>query len=112
MTKFWFFLIFFCVLPTEFIFSQTPALTLLCEEDPPDQYVNAKGELDGYVYQVVREIQRRIGNKDPIRMVNWSGAYDLAQNQPNVLLFSMNRTKEREKLFQWIGCLLYTSRCV
>jgi polar amino acid transport system substrate-binding protein len=37
------------------------------------------------------------------RLTNWKNAYNLTLVHPNVLLFSTERTPERENLFQWVG---------
>ncbi len=79
------------------------SMLILCENDPPDQFLDKSGKLTGYAVEIVQEIQRRMGNKDPIRMVLWSSAYELIQKEANVVLFNMNRTKTREDLFHWIG---------
>jgi polar amino acid transport system substrate-binding protein len=81
-------------------------LTIYCEEDPPSQFRNPDDSLDGYVVELVREIQKRIHNDDPILMVSWARGYYAIQHAPNVLLFSMARTAERNPLFQWIGPIL------
>jgi polar amino acid transport system substrate-binding protein len=81
-------------------------LTIYCENDPPSQILNSDGSFSGFAVDVVREIQKRVHNSDPIQMVPWARGYDAIQNQPNVLLFSMNRTVDRNPLFQWIGPIL------
>jgi polar amino acid transport system substrate-binding protein len=41
--------------------------------------------------------------QDTIRLTSWDEAYKVALINPNVVLFSAERTEEREKLFQWVG---------
>lgn len=79
------------------------ALTIYTEIFPPDQYVDPQGRLSGYVVEVVREIQARTGNQDPIQVVPWVKGYREVQEKPNTVLFSMARTPERESLFHWVG---------
>lgn len=38
-----------------------------------------------------------------IHLVPWARAYYETLNRPNTAIFSIARTKEREKLFKWIG---------
>jgi polar amino acid transport system substrate-binding protein len=53
--------------------------------------------------ELVQEIQKRAGNTDPIQLVPWARGYNEVRSQPNVVLFSMTRTEERDPLFQWVG---------
>ena len=79
------------------------SLSIYCEESAPYQIVKPDGSLTGLSFEVVREIQKRTGNCDPIQLVPWNRAYTLAQKQKNTVLFSMVMTDERKSLFQWIG---------
>ncbi|MDZ4120924.1 MAG: transporter substrate-binding domain-containing protein, partial [Candidatus Cloacimonadaceae bacterium] len=45
------------------------------------------------------------GTKDAITITNWNEAYELALNEENIVLFSMEKTPQREELFHWIGPL-------
>jgi polar amino acid transport system substrate-binding protein len=81
-------------------------LTIYCEDDPPSQFRNPDNSLGGYAVDLVREIQKRVHNNDPILMVPWVRGYYAIQHAPDVLLFSMARTAERNQLFQWIGPIL------
>lgn len=79
------------------------SLDLLTEVLPPAQIKNQDGSASGFVVDLVKEIQHRIGNKDIIRFVVWENGLDLALKKPNTVLFTTNRTKVRESLFQWVG---------
>lgn len=81
-------------------------LVIYCEDDPPSQFQNSDNSLSGFAVDLVREIQKRVHNDDPILMVPWARGYYAIQHAPNVLLFSMARTVERNPLFQWIGPIL------
>ena len=59
----------------------------------------------GMCVEIVREIQRRIGDTSPIQGVPWARGYKAVQVEPNVMLFSMARTAERENLVRWVGPL-------
>ena len=52
---------------------------------------------------VVREVQKRIGDKASIEVMLWARGYSMVQSGPNVMLFSTTRTPAREALFQWVG---------
>lgn len=78
-------------------------MNILCEDGPPFQIVNADGTLSGLTVEVVQELQRRVGNTDIIQVVPWARGYEEILNEPNTILFSMARTKERNELFHWVG---------
>lgn len=72
------------------------------EDYPPVTFVR-DGRATGIVTDIVREIAERLGIPAEIRVTSWKNAHELARLNPNVLLFSAERTPEREDLFQWIG---------
>ena len=86
-------------LPTE-----TPPgeFQLVTEEYPPVTFMQA-GKPSGFVTDIVREIARRQGIPDNIRLTAWKNAYGMALLHPKVVLFSAERTPERENLFRWVG---------
>lgn len=79
------------------------ALNIYTEIAPPNQVKLPNGEMGGPIVEVVREIQRRIQNKDPIQDVPWARGYDQLMRVPNTLLFVVARTPERNALFHWVG---------
>jgi polar amino acid transport system substrate-binding protein len=83
------------------VFAQN--LAIYCEDDNPLQFYDHAGNLTGLTVELVREIQKRVGNRDAIQVVPWARGLDKLNNNPNVLLFSMARTPERDTLYQWIG---------
>lgn len=79
-------------------------LTILTENLPPLNYVR-EGKLVGPSVEIVKEIQRRVGSFDEIKVFPWARAYQLALEKENVVLFGTTHTKEREELFKWVGPL-------
>lgn len=75
---------------------------LVTEEYPPVTFMR-DGRPSGFVTDIVREIAARQGIPDAIRLTSWKNAYNMAVLHPNVVLFSAERTPERENLFQWVG---------
>jgi polar amino acid transport system substrate-binding protein len=69
------------------------------------------GNPSGFVTDMVREIAARQKVPDHIRLTSWKNAYDMALLHPKVVLFSAERTPERENLFQWGGPSARTARC-
>jgi polar amino acid transport system substrate-binding protein len=77
-------------------------ITMMTEEYPPVTFMK-NGKITGFVTEMVREISARQGIQDNIRLTSWDEAYKVALSNPNVVLFSAEKTDKREKLFQWVG---------
>ncbi len=82
-------------------------LTILTEDMPPYNFVE-NGTLTGSSVAVTREILNRLGRNETIVEVPWARAYNRGLSEPNVLLLTTVRSKEREHLFQWVGPLSST----
>jgi polar amino acid transport system substrate-binding protein len=74
----------------------------LTEEYPPVTFMK-NGKVTGLVTDMVREISARQGIEEPVHLTSWDEAYKVALSNPNVVLFSAEKTEQREKLFQWVG---------
>jgi polar amino acid transport system substrate-binding protein len=79
-------------------------LTILTENLPPLNYVE-DGVLVGPSVDTVREIQRRVGSQEEIKVYPWARAYKMALEEENVVLFGMTHTEVRDDQFKWIGPL-------
>jgi len=91
-----------CVCGTQKNINGTSELKMLTEEYPPVTFMK-DGKVTGFVTDVVREIITRQGIPDHIRLTSWDEAYNAALSNPNVVLFSAERTEKRENFFQWVG---------
>ncbi|PKP05608.1 MAG: hypothetical protein CVU10_09645 [Bacteroidetes bacterium HGW-Bacteroidetes-5] len=78
-------------------------LQVYTEQYPPLTFRNINGEITGFGTDVALEIMKRTGSLEHIKLSNWSNGYELALNNPNVCLFTMDRTPLRQNLFQWVG---------
>jgi polar amino acid transport system substrate-binding protein len=85
------------------------SLNIYCEEAPPNQFLGPDGQLTGMCVELVREIQWRVGNADPIQVVPWARGYEEVRSKPNTVLFTMARTAQRNDSFQWVGPILEMS---
>ncbi len=94
-----------CILSTFLLAATLSAqrLTIYCEDDAPMQFKAPDGTLSGMTVEIVREIQTRVSNTDPIEMVPWARGLNALNTEPNTVLFSMGRTAERNDLYQWVG---------
>ena len=72
-------------------------------EDTAYSYLQ-DGQVGGPASQVVEAMLQRAGLNDySLALYPWARAYDMALQQPNVLIYLIARTPEREPLFKWIG---------
>jgi polar amino acid transport system substrate-binding protein len=79
------------------------SLSIFCEDDKPLQFVGPDHKLTGFGVEVVQEIQKRVGNKDEIKMTLWALGLRELDSRPNTALFSMARTVERDPKYLWVG---------
>ncbi len=78
-------------------------IRILTESYPPLQYINEKGEIDGFATEVVLKIIDDLNISQKIELIEWDEAYREALGKDNVALFSMIRNAEREDKFKWVG---------
>lgn len=85
-------------------FSFSLEIQPLTEHIEPWQ-IKEDNKLSGMGIDVVKEIQKRIGNKKKIKMFPWNRVYNMCLKKEGYAIFSTSRTKKREKLFKWVGPL-------
>ena len=62
------------------------------------------GKVAGPASEVVEATLQRAGLNDySLALYPWARAYDMAQQEENVLIYLIARTPERESLFKWVG---------
>ncbi len=85
--------------------TRSEALKIYTEVTPVLSFLNSDGELVGSSVEIVRAIQKMVGNNDPIEIVPWARGYSYI-TQPensNIVLFSGAYTQQRHNLFKWVG---------
>ncbi|MFN4238281.1 MAG: substrate-binding periplasmic protein [Vogesella sp.] len=85
------------------------ALTILTEDWPPVSFANHKGQADGMAVAVVRLLQERLKDNTPIQVQPWARAYNSLLNEKDVMLFTVGRSAERERLMTLLGPILVSS---
>jgi polar amino acid transport system substrate-binding protein len=76
-------------------------------EDTAYSYLQG-GQVGGPASQVVEAMLQRAGLNDySLALYPWARAYDMALQQPNVLIYLIARTPEREPLFKWLGEVMH-----
>ncbi len=73
------------------------------EPYPPLTFRDQDGEIRGYGTDIAKEIMKRNQVCYDIHLSSWRNGYQLALNNPDFCLFTMDRTEIRENLFQWVG---------
>jgi len=100
-------LIILCVVPLLFCLScgkQKPEVTILTENYPPLTYLD--GDIvTGYAAEIVNAMQKVMKTDYKPIVLTWDKAYQRALSEPNIVIFTMERTDEREDKFHWIGPL-------
>jgi len=77
-------------------------LRVVLELSPPHQTM-VDGEVAGLTTALVKDILSHAKLDAPFEVYPWARAYKIAATTPNVMIYNMARTPEREGLFQWIG---------
>jgi len=81
-------------------------LEVVTESWPP--FIIPDEEVSGVVTKRIREILKYADIDYAINIYPWNRAYHLAKTKPNILIYSIYKTKEREAYFHWF-CPVYQS---
>ncbi len=106
--------IIFSLLASLFLL-QAQEFKILTEEAPPFNYLE-DGKIKGWSTEIVREILKRVGHPDNIKLISWTKGYNATLNSSGYALYGTARNAEREKLFKWVGpitefeCVLYARK--
>ena len=84
------------------------AVRILTEEYPPYNYTD-HGKVTGLSTEVVEAVLKELKLQGDFQSLPWARAYETARNTPNVLIYSIGRTPERDKLFKWVGVIAATN---
>lgn len=79
-------------------------LTVVTEQYPPYNY-EENGKVKGVSTEVVEEVLREAGIDFSIKVYPWTRALKMAEEQENVLIYSISRTENRENLYTWVGTI-------
>jgi polar amino acid transport system substrate-binding protein len=82
---------------------QAQKLIIMTEIFPPYQFKDKNGKLIGIAVDIVKAIQKKIGDKNKIKVYPWARANKILDLKKNAVLFSMMRTPQRETLYKWVG---------
>jgi len=80
-------------------------LRIVTEIYPPYNFVDKNGNVTGQSTELVEAILERTGTQAEIEVMPLSEGLALAQEGPGVVIYSLNRTPQREDLFKWVGSI-------
>lgn len=79
------------------------SIKVVTEHLPPYQFIGSNHRLTGISVEIVQAMFQHAKVEAAIEMLPWARAYELALTQKNVMIFSITRSKERQKQFKWVG---------
>lgn len=77
-------------------------IQLLTEKWIPYQ-IETKDGLKGISVDLVKELQKRVGNNKEIKLFPWKRGYNITLRKKGYALFLTAKSDKREKLFKWVG---------
>lgn len=80
------------------------SVRVLTEEAPPYNYTD-HGKITGLGTEVVEAVLKELKLHGNFQSLPWARAYDMARSSPDVLIYSIGRTPERDKSFKWVGVI-------
>jgi polar amino acid transport system substrate-binding protein len=78
---------------------------IVTEIYPPYQFIDDNRGLRGWATERVELLFSQANIDHKIHVYPWARTYKLALTQPNVFIYSLLRTEQRESLFHWIAPL-------
>lgn len=84
-------------------FSATTNLKIVTEFMPPLQLAKSGHKMQGSSADFVSKVMTSTTLPFTTDVFPWARSYRIAQSEPNVVIFPLIRTQEREKDFHWIG---------
>lgn len=80
-------------------------ITVVTEYLPKFQVKNEDGTLGGYATTVVNRLFELTNLPSNVSVLPWARAFSMAKSEPNIMIFSIMRTRERERDFHWVANL-------
>lgn len=77
-------------------------LRVVTSDFPPFQ-ISVGNIVSGLTTEVVEAVIKNAGYSSDVKSYPWARAYKMALKEPHILIYSIVRSSEREKLFKWIG---------
>jgi len=84
----------------------TQNIRVVTEYLSPYQIKNQDGTLGGFSTDVIHALFNITEDTANITVMPWARAYEIAQTNKNILIYSIARTHLREQRFKWVGSLI------
>jgi len=79
-------------------------IEVVTENHPPYQWME-NDIMIGPSTEIIQALIKKVGINHTLNIYPWARSYYLSLNHENILIFTIRRLKEREKLFKWIGVI-------
>jgi len=96
-------LFIFTILFANELQSKLNKLQIIAEKDYPPITFMKNNKPTGLAVEVTEKIMKDLNLHKKIKLLPWARAYNMLLKKPNIVLFSVSRTAQRDKLFQWVG---------
>lgn len=98
-----------CCATLPYALAREGTIRIITEEFPPYNYTDPRtGKITGFSTEVVEAVLAEIGLKGEIQSLPWARAYEYVQANEGVLIYSIGRNTQRDKLFKWVGVIAPT----
>jgi polar amino acid transport system substrate-binding protein len=91
--------------------SQAEQIKIVTEDFAPYNYIE-NNQLIGIHTSLIKEILSKTQTEAKFHVYPWARAYNMALQEKNTLIYSIARSKSREKLFQWVGPITPVTTCL
>ncbi|MGZ9898249.1 substrate-binding periplasmic protein [Shewanella gaetbuli] len=81
-------------------------LRFITVNEAPANFVDENGEINGYVTDIVKQLQTKLQINNPIQVMPEARALYTLNNSPNVVMFSISRNSAREHKYHWLAHVL------
>lgn len=78
-------------------------LRIITEVYPPYNFTDKDKNVTGQSTEIVQAILQKLGTNAAIEVMPLADGLNLVQKGPGMMIFSINRTPQREELFKWVG---------
>ncbi len=82
-------------------------LRIITEVYPPYNFVDKNNNVTGQSTEIVQAILDKTSTRANIEVMPLSQGLAVAEKGPGVVIYSLNRTPQREDLFKWVGPIGY-----
>ncbi|MFT4651220.1 MAG: polar amino acid transport system substrate-binding protein [Flavobacteriales bacterium] len=79
-------------------------LRIVTEDFPPYNF-QVDNKAKGLCSEIVQAVLKQLNLQVTIEFYPWARAYEIAQAEKNILIYSIGRLPEREALFHWVGAI-------